>query len=185
MKIIEPKLWHKMERGIIEGESVKHTKKYLKDIFKIYKADYILEGIDDNTVMYEVYSYSEGKVELGNLNWGLTVMSPVRINGECNMTKGHYHDDRNCAEYYFGITGEGLLLYMNTEGETWAEKILPGSLHYINGNLAHRLVNIGDNQLKVGACWPSSAGHNYEDVEKKEFANRIFKEKGKIVFKDR
>ncbi|MBZ9685465.1 glucose-6-phosphate isomerase [Clostridium estertheticum] len=185
MKILEPILWHKMQNGIIEGEGVKHTKKYLKDIFKIYKANYKLEGIDDNTVMYEVYSYSEGKEVPGNLNWGLTVMSPVRINGECNMTKGHYHEDRNCVEYYFGISGEGLLLYMNIAGEMWAEKILPGSLHYIDGNLAHRLVNIGDSQLKVGACWPSSAGHNYEDVEKKEFPERIYKESGEIVFKDR
>ncbi|MDI3312094.1 MAG: glucose-6-phosphate isomerase family protein, partial [Thermoanaerobacterium sp.] len=102
------------------------------------------------------------------------------IEDECNMTRGHFHQDKNCAEYYFCVEGEGLLLLMNDNSEMWAEKVYPGSVHYIDGKYAHRLVNIGDTVLKVGACWPTTAGHDYDAIEKNEFPYRVYKRNGKV-----
>ena len=68
---------------------------------------------DDDPVVYEVYSYSKGADVLGNLNWGFTVLKPVYSHDECNMTKGHFHSLKDCAEIYFGIAGQGLLLLMD------------------------------------------------------------------------
>ncbi|RBP63335.1 glucose-6-phosphate isomerase [Alkalibaculum bacchi] len=185
MKIKNPKLWHKMPGGIIEGENVLYSRKYLKDVENLYKSKEISnEG--KNTLMYEVYSYSEGdETQYGNLFWGLTILHPVYIEKECNMTKGHFHENRNCVEYYFGLEGEGLLLLMDEMGQMSAEKVLPGSLHYIAGNFAHRLVNIGEIPLKIGACWPTTAGHDYRAVEEMPFPYRIYKNNGKIELVER
>ena len=101
------------------------------------------------------------------------------------MTKGHFHVNKDCAEIYFGIAGVGLLLLMDEEGHTWAEKVYEGSLHHIDGRIAHRLVNTGDEDLKVGACWPTSAGHDYHAIEKREFGYRVYKRNGQIEFEKR
>lgn len=182
MKIVEPNVIHKIYDGVLEGKDVQTAVKKFHEINYLYKNS----KVNHNPTMYEVYSYVQGDENIrGNLNWGLTVMKPVLINDECNMTKGHYHEDKNCAEIYFGISGEGLLLLMDENGKTWAEKIYQGSLHHIDGNLAHRLVNIGDVDLKVGACWPTTAGHDYDAIVEHEFAYRVFKRNGKIEIEER
>lgn len=185
MKVLDPKVWHRIPDGVVEGEGVQYYKKYLKDVEKLYKGKDI-SNYDKDTVVYEVYSYGKGdEKQQGNLFWGLTILHPIYIENECNMTRGHFHQESNCIEYYFGIQGEGLLLLMNYQGDMWAEKVLQGSLHYINGNLAHRLVNVGETALKVGACWPTTAGHNYFAIEEKEFPYRVYKYKEKIEFIER
>lgn len=180
MKVIEPKVIHHIYQGVIVGNDVqKLTKKYHELAYLYAKKR------EDDPIVYEVYSYSQGDNVLGNLNWGLTVLKPIDSFGECNMTKGHFHENMDCAEFYFGIAGEGLLLMMDENGYTWAEKIFEGSLHYIDGHVAHRLINIGDTDLKVGACWSTSAGHDYKRIEKHEFGYRVFKKDGKIVYVER
>ena len=180
MKIMGPKAVHDFYNGVIEGRAVIKSRKLLKDIVMAYENP---DGIEDpERVMYEVYSYeAEDKSQIGSLNWGLTVMYPECVNGECNFTRGHIHEDTSCSEFYFGLAGEGLLLLMDPEGNTWAEKIYPNSVHYIDGTLAHRLINTGDQVLKVGACWSPRAGHNYESVEKHPFAVRVYKKNGEII----
>lgn len=183
MNVIDPKVWFLFNDGVLDGEGVVSSRKYLKDMKSIYKKDIAYAGYDPETIVYEVYSYGKGDESLkGNLFWGLTVMYPVYIDGECNMTRGHYHADRECTEYYLGVSGEGLLLFMDDSGNMWAEKVEPGSLHYVDGRYAHRLVNTGDTVFKVGACWPTAAGHDYVSVEKNEFPYRVYRIDGKIQF---
>jgi glucose-6-phosphate isomerase len=77
------------------------------------------------------------------------------------------------AEYYWGVQGEGMLLLMNTQRELWAQRMFPGSLHYIGGGIAHRVANTSDVRLIFGASWPSDAGHNYEDISRHGFSARL------------
>ena len=58
----------------------------------------------------------------------------------------------------------------------------PGSLHYIPGNVGHRLINVSDSILSVGACWPSDAGHDYRSIVERGFPVRVKKADGKPVF---
>lgn len=168
---------------VIEGLNVKQGEKRLKDLSFIFENT---SSLDPNTLLYTVYSHeSFSEKKSGELYWGLTVLEPVLINGECNMTRGHFHENRNAAEYYVGASGEGILLLMDENGKTWGEKVEKGSIHYIKGTLAHRLINTGNEQLKVAACWPRDAGHDYKSVEEKEFSVRIFNENGSLVFKER
>lgn len=177
MKVIEPQVIHHINGGVLEGKEVETYTKMYHEVKGLYQ-----DAREDDPIVYEVYSYTKGENKPGNLNWGLTVMKPVYSNDECNMTKGHFHEDKDCAEIYFGIAGDGLLLLMDEDGNTWAEKVFEGSLHHIDGTIAHRLVNTGEVDLKVGACWPTSAGHDYGAIETREFAYRIYKKNGQIEF---
>lgn len=180
MKIIKADAFH---FDTLEGGHIVKGVKTLGSVRGLYENS---QGLPDETPVYTVYSHEDCDPKLrGELYWGLTVLEPLLVNGECNMTRGHFHQDRDCAEYYFGIEGRGLLLLMDEAGETWAEQVEKGSLHHIPGRLAHRLVNVGDVPLKVGACWPATAGHDYGSVERLEFGYRIFKQDGQVVAKER
>lgn len=182
MKIMEPKVMQDFEHGIIQGEQVEVGSKKWKDIRQIYKNPNV--EMDDDTLMYRVYSYSQSDPSIkGNLNWGLTVMMPMTINGECNMTRGHFHQDLDCAEIYFGLQGEGILLLMDESGNCLAEKMKSGSVHHIDGKLAHRVINTGNTELHFGACWPTVSGHDYKRIEDFPFTQRIYKENGEIITK--
>ena len=178
MEIREPLALMNNSDGKLSGDEIKHSQKLFKDITFIYKN---IDNVDPEMVMYDVYSYEKAESgKEGDLLWGMTVLHPVTVNGECNMTRGHWHLDRNCAEFYYGITGNGLLMFMDDEGQCFCEKVYPGSLHYIDGKYAHRLINTGDEDMKVGACWPVKAGHNYEATEKQPFNVRVFLRDGKV-----
>lgn len=183
MEIVKANVYQDFCNGVMSGNEVVKSVKLLKDARHFYANGDC--DLDDNTVMYEVYSYSKGEAtQVGNLNWGLTVMKPVMINQEYNMTRGHFHVDRNCAEIYFCLHGEGLLLFMDETGHCFAEEMRVGSIHHIDGRLAHRLVNTGKEELRVGACWPSTAGHDYKQIEDHPFTVRIMEENGKAVVKE-
>ena len=183
MNILEPKATQLMPGGVIQGENVHHYQKFLRDVAGLYLDP---TNADPKTLMYEVYSFEEGRANTpGDLYWGLTVLKALCVGGECNMTRGHFHQDTSCAEFYFGLAGEGLLLLMERGGHTWSEHVHPGSLHHIDGSLAHRLINTGDAELRVGACWPTAAGHDYVSIEAHDFPCRVMRKGGEIVFEER
>ncbi len=164
--------------GILEGKNVHYSKKTYKEIQTIYQKIDI--NLPFDTIMYEVYTLQEEVSYKGSLCWGLSILYPVLVCEECNMTRGHFHSDLKCNEFYYGAGGEGLLLLMNEDGSCYAEKIQEGSLHLIKGNQAHRLVNTGETPLKVICAWSSEAGHDYQRIEEHPFTERIFKRNGKI-----
>lgn len=179
MEIKEAKALFDFE-GVITGSEVVSSIKEYKDAKDFYKN--VDDTVEDDTILYRVYQYTQGKAAAGNLNYGLTVMAPICIQGECNMTRGHWHENRDCAEFYLGVEGTGLLMLMDEEGTTWAEEVHKGSLHHIDGHLAHRLINTGETEFKVAAVWPCDSGHDYAAVSKQPFGYRVMKEEGKLTF---
>lgn len=114
----------------------------------------------------------------GGLFFGVSLLEPGTVGREFFMTRGHFHALIDRGEYYWGIRGQGLLVLM-TQDRAWRiEEVKPGSLHYIPGATAHRLVNIGTEQLAVGACWPSDAGHDYASIERDGFSVRVMRGEG-------
>ena len=97
------------------------------------------------------------------------------------MTKGHFHAQSDCAEFYWGVQGKGVLILMDRDRNTWGEEVYPGSLHYIGQDIAHRLANTGDQNLVVGACWPSDAGHDYDEIAGNGFSARLIEINGQPV----
>ena len=165
---------------MIKGKNIINAKKYLKDLPNIFWNEEAFLKIDRNTLIYEVQAINpvdEG-IE-GGLFYGKTIIHPGKVGDEYFMTKGHFHQKIDRAEFYWGIEGIGMLLLMDQNRNTWAEKMYPGSLHYIDGFIAHRTVNIGDTPLSFGACWPADAGHNYQEIMDKGFSARLIEVDGK------
>lgn len=181
MDIFEPKVIHNFIESEIQGKDVIKSSKYFKDIKDIYENP---SGIEDDTLMYDVYSYINGdQSNIVNLNYGLSVLHPVLVNGECNMTRGHFHDDAKFPEIYVGLGGNGLLMMSDKKGYTFCEKVFAGSVHYIDGNYSHRLINIGDDDLRVLCVWSPCAGHDYESILKFNYKYRVFIENKEIITK--
>ena len=156
-----------------EDADVKTGVKRLKDLSDKF---YDCTGADENLVLYQVNAEGGDPSVPGSLSYGLTTIFPVSVNGECAFTRGHWHEDETVEEIYMGLSGSGLLMYMDHEGKCWCEKVVPGSVHHIAGNLAHRLINTGDVPMKVQAVWNPCAGHNYRLVEENPFPFRVFKD---------
>lgn len=160
--------------GQLAGTAVIHKVKTLKELNGIFEDQSAFENMEGDQPVYEVDSwFPVGEGSEGGLFFGLTLIYPGRVGDEYFMTKGHFHAIENRAEYYWGIEGEGILLLMDKKRETRAEYLTPGSLHYIPGYTAHRVVNIGYSQLKFGACWPSDAGYNYDIIMEEGFSKRV------------
>lgn len=177
MKIIDSNIHHDYLDGVIYGDDVEKSVKIYDCAKSFYKS--VDTNLDLDSILYEVYTISKGQ-----LNYGLTVMKPVLVNGECNMTRGHFHENLDCDEIYCCMHGSGLLLLMDEEGCCHAEKMSVGSVHYINGHYAHRLINVGEDELKMQCIWPSGAGNDYKRIEKHPFPVRVFKRDGKIIVEE-
>ncbi|ROV59989.1 glucose-6-phosphate isomerase [Vibrio ponticus] len=130
--------------------------------------------LPQNQVVYQVEMLPPQHAE-GELNFGVSHIEPGVVGEEFHMTRGHIHQRKEQAEYYFGSQGEGLLLLQTELGEVQIEKVFPGSIHHIPGYVAHRLVNIGNTRLSALAVWPAVAGHNYDRLKEAPFKLRVLK----------
>ncbi len=157
--------------------------KTIGDLQGVYATD-ILDHLEDQ-VAYEVLSdHRATTTEIGTLKYAISTIKPYVINHEFSCTRGHFHANRLYDEYYFGYSGEGYLLFWDGEQECFAEKVFSGSVHYIAGKYAHRLINTSlSEELIVGACLNVLAGYDYETIDRLGFPVRCFLEKGKVVWK--
>jgi glucose-6-phosphate isomerase len=177
--IVLPKL--RFAKNRLSGESIDRLERRIGDLDDIFSDRAAYAALPADRLVYEVESsFPVPDGTEGGLFLGITYIHPGRVGQEYFMTKGHYHKIRNRAEIYICMEGEGMLILMNEEGtHTWAEKMEPGSIHYINGYTAHRTANTGDTILSFGAFWPSDAGHDYETISQHGFS-RILVDQGGI-----
>jgi len=164
----------------MQGEPVINQTRKLKDIQGIFAGEKAYSEMDKEQLAYTVQSWlpvAEGTP--GGLFFGASTIYPGKVGNEYFMTKGHFHSQGDRAEFYWGVQGKGMLILMDRNRKTWVEEVYPGSLHYIGGEIAHRLANTGDEKLIVGACWPSDAGHDYEEIAVNGFSARLVEVDGK------
>ena len=163
------------EKGLLIGNGqLRESTKTLGQLENIFLNEHARRAMDPNTVIYRVqvwYPLPEGTE--GGQFWGTTVVEPGTVDSEYFMTQGHYHQKRDRTEFYGTVEGEGALILMSEDRETRMEAMSPGSLHFIPPNTAHRLANTGSGPLRVVACWPSDAGHDYESVRNHGFGARL------------
>lgn len=180
LSIIEPIFNIDYSNGNISGKNVINPIRRIKDLPNIFEDEDAFSKIDGEKIIYEVQAILPVKEGLeGGLFYGKTMINPGKVGDEYYMTKGHFHQKPDRAEFYWGIEGEGMLLLMDEKRNCWAEKMYPGSLHYIDGYIAHRTVNMGKSLLSFGACWPSDAGHNYQEIMDNGFSVRLKEVNGK------
>ena len=117
-------------------------------------------------VVYQVEDHRASE-QPGDLIYGTTVMMPGKVGNEFFMTRGHQHQKAECAETYFGLSGEGLLLMESPDGEIEALKLEKGKLVYVTPLWIHRSVKIGVSKLVTLFTYNSDAGQNYEILKKR------------------
>lgn len=156
------------------GTQVQRIIRPIGSVRELFEDREAFERLPQQAPAYEVESYlpvPEGTP--GGLFYGITRIHPRMVGNEYMMTKGHFHANLDRAEFYWGLQGEGLLLLMDPERNCRAERVFPGSLHYIRGGVAHRMINTGNEIFSFGACWPSDAGHDYETIAREGFSARV------------
>lgn len=174
--ISRPSTFVELSTGVLSGQNVVRTERRVGDLVGLYADEQARQQLDQGQVVYRVEMHTcVPESTTGGLLFGTSFLQPGRVGNEYFMTKGHFHAKRECGEYYWGITGEGVLILMDETRRCWAEHVMPGSLHYVPGRVAHRLANTGNATLAVGACWPADAGHDYESIAQRGFSVRLCK----------
>lgn len=144
-----------------------------------------LEGLFADSLAYSQYShqanplvYSVSSVESanqeGDLHFGLGCIQPGRVGAEYFMTRGHLHTWREAAEVYMGLQGKGLMLLEEESGQRlWSEPLEANQVVYVPGGVAHRTVNIGTTPLIYLGIYPAQAGHDYQSIAERNFAQVV------------
>jgi glucose-6-phosphate isomerase, archaeal len=127
-----------------------------------------LEEPRGDAVVYEVFPIEAPETNANILSC-TTLLRPGKVGREYFMTKGHFHEIRDRAEVYVGVSGRGALVLATEDGEHTVQWMEPGSVHYIPGGWAHRSVNVGDEQLVFFCSWIADAGHDYGSIETQGF----------------
>jgi len=131
-----------------------------------------LEGLYRDADSYEkalaldegapVYWVEESRLEgSGELVTGVSVLEPGRIGDEFYMTRGHLHAMPDRAELYLAISGRGVMLLDDLEGDSRAIEISAGEAVQVPGYWVHRSVNVGDERFVTVFCYAADAGQNY------------------------
>lgn len=163
------------EKGLLLGNGqIRESVKTLGQLEKIFLNENARRAMDQSTVVYRVQAWCpipEGSE--GGQFWGTTVVEPGQVDSEYFMTHGHFHRKRDRTEFYATIEGLGALILMTEDRKTRMEAMSPGSLHFIPPHTAHRVANTGNSPLRLVACWPSDAGHDYDAIRMFGFGARL------------
>jgi glucose-6-phosphate isomerase len=147
------------------------TERRLSDMVGMY----LEEGLDDaDPLIYRVYGIPV-PATTGNVLSSTTVIEPGTVGREYFMTKGHFHEVRDRAEIYLGLSGEGRLVMATEDGAHAVEPMRRGTVNYVPGGWAHRSVNVGDEPLVFFAAYVGDAGHDYATIEAEGFPVLVVK----------
>lgn len=139
-------------------------------------------GLDPETLIYELI-LKESTPEEGHLNWGHLTVYPGRVNDEYFCTRGHYHANPNTEEYFLCMKGEGLIMYLNREGDCWCEMLEEGSLHHVPGGVARKFINLSDEPLMLSLCRPANAGYDYDSIDRHPFPCHVYEDDGEMAIR--
>lgn len=182
MNINKPGLFFNNMTGALTGELIGEKKAKIGDLRGIFADEVSRLAMDQDQLAYHVqYYFPVAEGTEGGLFFGNTTIYPGKVGNEYFMTKGHFHTKGDRGEYYWCIKGRGMLIFMDRDRKTWAEEMISGSLHYMPAHIAHRTVNIGDEPMTFGACWPSDAGHDYGTILEEGFSARLLEVDGKVT----
>lgn len=169
----------------LTGEPVINQQRTIHDIANIFLNQQAIQLMPPETPVYAVQAwFPVPDNTTAGLFFGTSSIMPGKVGKEYFMTKGHFHAQSDRAEFYWGVQGQGMLILMDRDRKTWGEEVYPGSLHYIHAETAHRLANTGNVNLVVGACWPSDAGYDYEEIALHGFSARLLEINGRPVLVD-
>jgi glucose-6-phosphate isomerase len=133
---------------------------------------------EGDPLVYEFYELGLPETP-AHISFGCSIVYPGKVGDEYFMTKGHFHTILDTAEVYYCLTGQGLMLMENPEGDVYAEEFRPGNAVYVPGRFAHRSINTGTETMVTFYAFRSDAGHDYGTIEQKGF-RKIAVERGGV-----
>jgi glucose-6-phosphate isomerase, archaeal len=152
------------------------TERRLSDLSGLFAAEVPADRRDE--LAYRVFEIPVPVTE-SNLASSTTVLEPGKVGEEFLMTKGHFHEKRERAEIYHGISGEGRLLMATDAGRVRVERMGRGIVNYVPGGWAHRSVNVGAARLVFFAVYPADAGYDYGTIEREGFPALVVERDGR------
>ncbi len=155
--------------GEIPGAAV--TRRHLRDLNGCFSDTPAYEAAlaSGNPLIYSVATVEPAGGD-GDLHYGLGLIMPGKIGREYFMTKGHLHAWRPAAEFYFGLSGDGVMLLEDERtGESRLLPLRPHHAVYVPGHTAHRTINTGPAPLTYLGIYPAKAGHDYSAIARKNF----------------
>lgn len=167
------------------SKSRKPKSRYLSEMKGMFcdKNAYDKQLAIEDKLMYQFYDMEVPK-NTGNVAYGTSIVYAGTIGNEFIMTKGHFHTVLDTGEVYYCLSGEGLMMMENPEGDIEVQRFTPGHSVYVPGRYAHRSINIGNETLVTFYAFPGHAGHNYGTIEEKGFRKLIIKEDNKAKMID-
>jgi len=129
-------------------------------------------------LIYEIFYYSY-PATLSDWGIGVSRIKPGKVGDEYHMTKGHFHERDDQPEVYFCTKGSGYLLMETKDGDFRAEPFHAGIVTHIPGHWAHRVVNTGAEDLSYIGVYSLKAGHSYDRVLERGFAQVVVERNGK------
>lgn len=160
--------------GRLAGVDIVETRRTVGDLRDYWADPGAIE--DEGALLYTTQSwFPEPDGTAGAVLFGNTTLMPGRVGGQPFMTRGHWHQKPSHGELVMTVSGTGEILLSEpvdpeaADGErkplrTRSEPMYPGSVHYIDGRLAHRTINTGDAPLVFLCAWPGDCGHDYESI---------------------
>jgi glucose-6-phosphate isomerase len=128
-------------------------------------------------LVYEFYDLG-APANHGDIAFGTSITYPGKVGNEYYMTKGHFHTIRETAEVYYTLSGEGLMVTEDSEGDVLIQPLIPGQAVYVAMGYAHRSVNTGKSPLVTFFAFRGDAGHDYASIETKGFRKLIIEDAG-------
>lgn len=173
------------QTGTIPG--VNSTNRHLSDLRGCFAATTAFDAAleHSNPLLYSVTAIEPAGGD-GDLHYGIGKIMPGKIGDEYFMTKGHLHSWRPAAEFYFGLSGFGMMLLEDeATGESRMAPLQPNSVVYVPGHTAHRTMNVGTTPLTYIGVYPAKAGHDYAAIAKRNFRCIVVERDGKPVMLER
>jgi glucose-6-phosphate isomerase, archaeal len=161
------------------------TKRHLSKMKGMYADDSAFEQMlsEGDPILYEFYEL-ELPANSGELLFGTSIVNPGKVGNEYYMTKGHFHTILETAEVYYCLSGEGILLMENPEGDWDAQVMKPGSAVYVPPRYAHRSINTGNVPLVMFFVFRADAGHDYGTIETIGYRKLVVEQDGQVAIID-
>ncbi|MFA6735912.1 MAG: glucose-6-phosphate isomerase [Saccharofermentanales bacterium] len=137
----------------------------------------------DDTLVYEFYELGLPE-NAGDIAFGTSIVYPGKVGDEYFMTKGHFHAVIDTGEVYYCLSGQGLMLMEDPEGNTAAVELKKGHAVYCPKRYAHRSINTGNGPLVTFFAFRGDAGHDYGTIETKGFRKLVLESAGKPMVTD-
>jgi glucose-6-phosphate isomerase len=161
------------------------TKRHLSKMKGMYADDIAFQQLvsEGDPLLYEFYEL-ELPASSGELLFGTSIVYPGKVGNEYYMTKGHFHTSLETAEVYYCLSGEGILLMENPEGEWDTQEMKPGSAVYVPPRYAHRSINTGKVPLVMFFVFRADAGHDYGTIETKGYRKLVVEQDRQVTIID-